>query len=65
MDGTLPRIASFENTYLVGAGGSYYTPGLDGGWFFGPWGLIILKSSYPDLSNEGSKIVLSSLKLVF
>ena len=29
MDGTLPRIASFE--YIVGEGGSYYTPGLDGG----------------------------------
>jgi hypothetical protein len=40
---------------IVG-GGSYYTPGLDGGWFFGPWAVIILKSSYKDLSNEGSKM---------
>ena len=63
MDGTLPRIAPFENTYVVG--GYYYTPELDGGWFFGPRVFIILKSSYQDLSNEGSKIVLSSLELVF
>ena len=46
-------------------GGSYYTPGLDGGWFFGPWAFIIPKSSYQDLSNEGSKLFLSSLELVF
>ena len=44
-------------------GGSYYTPGL--GWFFGTWAFIILKSSYQDLSNEESKIFLSSLELVF
>ena len=36
-------------------GGSYYTPGLDGGWFFGPWAFIIPKKSVQDLSNEGSK----------
>ena len=30
-------------------GGSYNTPGLDGGWFFGPWAFIIPKSSYQDL----------------
>ena len=46
-------------------GGSYYTPGLDGGRFFGPWAFIILKSSYQDLSNEGLKKILSSLELVF
>jgi len=46
-------------------GGSYYTPWLDGGWFFGPWAFIILKSSYQDLSNEGSIFFLSSLELVF
>ena len=46
-------------------GGSYNTPGLDGGWFFGPWAFIIPKSSYQDLSNEGWKIFLSSLELVF
>ena len=40
--------------YIVG-GSSYYTPGLDGGWFFGPWAFIIPKCSYQDLSNEGSK----------
>ena len=43
--------------------GSYYTLGLDGDWFFGPWAFIILKSTNQDLSNEGSKIVLSSLGL--
>ena len=26
-----------------------------GGWFFAPWTFIIPKSSYRDLSNEGSK----------
>ena len=46
-------------------GDSYYTQGLDGGWFFGWWAFIILKSSYQDLSNKGSKIVLSSLELAF
>ena len=35
--------------------GSYYTRGLDEGWFFGPWAFIILKTSNQDLSNEGSK----------
>ena len=51
--------------YIGGGGGSYYTPGLDGGRFFGPWVFIIPKSSYQDLSNEGSNIFLSSLELVF
>ena len=37
------------------SGCSYYTLGLEGGWFFGPWAFIILKSLYRDLSNEGSK----------
>ena len=46
--------------YIVG--GSYNTPGLDGGWFFGP---KIQKSAYQDLSNEGSKTFLSSLELGF
>ena len=32
-------------------GSSYYTPGLDGGWFFRPWAFIIPKSTYQDLSN--------------
>ena len=49
MDGTLPRIASFE---IHSRGDSYYTLGLDGGWFLGPWAFIILESSYQDLSNE-------------
>ena len=47
MDGTLPRIASFEK-HSGGAG----------------WGLIFW-TIYQDLSNEGSKIVLSLLELVF
>jgi hypothetical protein len=32
---------------------------------FGPLAFIILKSSYQDLSNEGSKLSLSPLELVF
>ena len=33
------------------------------GAFFGPWSFIILKNSYQDLSNEGTKFILSSLKV--
>ena len=46
-------------------GGSYYTSGLAGGWFFGPWAFIILKSSYQDLSNEGSKKIWVHWNLFF
>ena len=36
-----------------------------GGGFFGPPAFIILKSSYQDLSNDGSKKILTSLKRWF
>ena len=40
--------------------------GLDGGWFFEPWASMYNpKSSYQDLSNEGSKKILSPLEFVF
>jgi hypothetical protein len=52
MDGTLPKILILKSQ---GRGGSHYTPGLDGGGFFGPHPFIILKNSHQDLSNEGSK----------
>jgi hypothetical protein len=38
---------------------------LDGGGFFGPHPFIILKKSGKDLSNEGSKKMLSLLELGF
>ena len=35
-----------------------------GGGFYGPWFFIIWKNSHQDLSNEGSKFILSSLEVV-
>ena len=61
MDGTLPN---FHFLKLQGRGASNSTPGLDGGRFLGPYSFI-LKSSYQDLSYEGSKKFLSSLELGF
>ena len=52
MDGTLPRFANFVIQSRGPGRGSYYTPGLDVGWFFGPWAYITSKSSYQDFSNE-------------
>ena len=57
-----PKISFFE---ITRQGRSNFTPGLDGGGFFGPYSFIILKSSHQDLSNEGSKKFLSSLELGF
>ena len=34
---------------------SQESPGLDGGWFFGPWAFIAPKSSFQDPFNEWSK----------
>ena len=49
-----PKNCIFWKNIVERGGGSYYSLGLDGGWFFGPWVFIIPKSSYQDLSNEGS-----------
>ena len=34
-----------SNFWKTIVGGSYYTPGLNGDWFLGPWAFIIPKSS--------------------
>ena len=60
MDGTLIKFH-----FLKLQEGSNSIPGLDGGGFFGPYSFIILKGSYQDLSNEGSKFFLNSLELGF
>ena len=59
-----PKISFFEITRW--GGGSNSTPGLDGSEFFDHtrYSFIVLKSSYQDLSNEGSK-KLSSLERAF
>ena len=62
MDGTLPNFLILK---LQGRGGSHYTPGLDGGGFFGPQPFIILKKSSKGPSNEGSNFFLRLLELVF
>jgi len=63
IDGILPRIASFENRYIVG--GTPITPRAGWGLIFWAMRLLIPKSLYQELSNEGSNLFLSSLELVF
>ena len=46
-------------------GGLQFHPGAGWRWVFRIYSFMILKSSYQDLSNEGSKNFLSSLELVF
>ena len=60
MDGTVVIFFSAElPTWGVSLGPKL----VPGGGFFGPWPFSIFKSSYPDLSYEGSNFILSPLKV--
>ena len=56
----------FISLYIPSQGPLYKILKLQGRvWFFGAHPFIILKNSHQDLSNEGSKRILSLLELDF